>query len=183
MMSTTDQERARVRVWQAANQGKVRAYRAAWRAANPGKMQACRDAWEDANQERERSRKKAWRVANPEKRRARKKAYRAAHPERERSRHKAYRAANPDKVAADHVRRRAAERQAQPAWADQCAIAQIYKEAARLTRQTGIVHHVDHVYPLAGRTVSGLHVEVNLQILTATENLRKGNAHPIERAA
>jgi len=76
------------------------------------------------------------------------------------------------------VKRRAAEIKATPSWANSAAIESIYAEAARLTRETGIIHHVDHIYPLRGRTVSGLHVEHNLQILKATENLKKSNKHP-----
>lgn len=64
-----------------------------------------------------------------------------------------------------------------PKWASLDAIQAIYDEAARLTKQTGISHHVDHIIPLQGRLVSGLHVETNLQILPASENLRKYNKH------
>jgi len=61
-----------------------------------------------------------------------------------------------------------------PPWADREKIAAVYRECKRLSRETGITHTVDHVLPLRGRTVSGLHVHENLQILTWRENFRKG---------
>jgi hypothetical protein len=72
-------------------------------------------------------------------------------------------------------KRRAAERSQMPAWADQEAIREIYLQCARLTAKTGVAHHVDHTIPLCGRLVSGLHVHWNLRIVSALENMRKGN--------
>ena len=75
------------------------------------------------------------------------------------------------------ARRRARKLSATPAWlteSDLDAMRAIYAEAQRLTNETGILHHVDHIYPLKGRTVCGLHCPLNLQILTATDNLSKG---------
>ncbi len=64
---------------------------------------------------------------------------------------------------------------AQPKWVDQSQIAQIYKLCIDITEQSGIVHHVDHIVPLRGEGVSGLHVPWNLRVIPASENLSKGN--------
>jgi excisionase family DNA binding protein len=60
-------------------------------------------------------------------------------------------------------------------WADGNAIRAIYAEAKRISAETGIPHHVDHIIPLQGEFVSGLHVETNLRIVTRSENLKKRN--------
>jgi hypothetical protein len=64
---------------------------------------------------------------------------------------------------------------ATPTWADRELIKELYALAQKLTEQTGIPHEVDHVIPLQGKTVSGFHVENNLQVIPATENRRKSN--------
>lgn len=52
------------------------------------------------------------------------------------------------------------------------AIEAVYKECARITKATGIQHHVDHIQPLSK---GGEHLAINLQILTAQENWSKNN--------
>jgi hypothetical protein len=74
-------------------------------------------------------------------------------------------------------KRRIAKIKRTPAWADNALINAFYDEARRLTDSTGIQHHVDHIIPLQGELVSGLHVETNLQVLTAHENMSKGNRY------
>ena len=67
-----------------------------------------------------------------------------------------------------------------PAWADKDAIKQIYAEAKRLTEETGVKYHVDHIVPLRHPLVCGLHVKENLRIVTANENFNKSNYFTIE---
>lgn len=61
------------------------------------------------------------------------------------------------------------------AWADKKKIAAFYRLAAHLTHKTGIPHEVDHIIPLQGRDVCGLHVETNLRVIPRKENRRKWN--------
>jgi len=68
----------------------------------------------------------------------------------------------------------AARRSAQPAWANRAVIEAIY-EVAEAWRSTGVEVEVDHVIPLRGRFVSGLHVHENLTIVPKTTNRRKRN--------
>lgn len=86
-----------------------------------------------------------------------------------------YRAENRDKVYEWNGTRRAALRRALPSWCDRAQVRAVYREARRLTLETGIRHHVDHIVPLSHADVCGLHVPNNLQVLTATENLKKSN--------
>lgn len=62
-----------------------------------------------------------------------------------------------------------------PAWVNLADVYGVYAECARRSKETGVPHHVDHVIPLQGKTVSGLHVASNLRVITARENVRKRN--------
>jgi len=78
------------------------------------------------------------------------------------------------------AQRRANELSATPSWVDLGAVKEIYELCTQLQIVTGIPHEVDHIVPLRGARVSGLHVPWNLQILSRDENRRKGNKFAVE---
>lgn len=68
---------------------------------------------------------------------------------------------------------------ATPSWADKSLINSTYALAVLLDHiNPWIKHHVDHTIPLKGKNVCGLHVENNLSIISAEQNLKKGISVP-----
>jgi hypothetical protein len=85
---------------------------------------------------------------------------------------------HPDRRIAAKAKRRAAELRAVPPWLsidDLFEIEWAYLKALTLSLVTGVPHQVDHIVPLQGRNVCGLHVPWNLRVITATENAAKSN--------
>jgi hypothetical protein len=125
---------------------------------------------------------------NPEKERviaiARSAQWRANNPDKvkaQRPLKNAYKKANPHKSASLLAKRRAAQLQRTPKWLtddDFWMMEQAYEIAAIRSNSTGISWHVDHIYPLQGRTVSGLHVPLNLRVIPWYDNLSKANKFP-----
>jgi hypothetical protein len=62
---------------------------------------------------------------------------------------------------------------ATPKWADRAAIRKVYEKARRRALHTCIPHHVDHIIPIYGTYVSGLHVHNNLRVIPAVDNVRR----------
>jgi hypothetical protein len=76
--------------------------------------------------------------------------------------------------AAERRARQARILQRTPKWADLQDIKRFYKRAEQLTRETGQPWHVDHVIPLCGDRVSGLHISENLEVIPGLANIKKG---------
>ena len=135
-------------VWLTHNPGYASAYGKDYYAANKPKLILQHQQWTADNKEHVKVVMRSWRVANP------------------------------GKCSALSAKRRAALSQAVPPWITKKQLKQIeaiYIEAKRIHRQDGIPQEVDHIYPLRGKAVCGLHVPWNLRILTAVENNKKGN--------
>lgn len=64
---------------------------------------------------------------------------------------------------------------ATPNWVNTKKIELIYRNCQTISKETGIAHHVDHIVPLNNKIVCGLHVDWNLRIIPAEENIRKSN--------
>lgn len=76
------------------------------------------------------------------------------------------------------MKRQAAKKQRTPSWLTQADWAEIegkYHFAKVMEQITGQKYHVDHIEPLLGKDVSGLHVPWNLQVIPAKDNFAKGN--------
>lgn len=87
---------------------------------------------------------------------------------------------NRDKYNSRNAKRHARKKQACPAWLDKeemWLIDEIYSISTLRTKLTGVKYHVDHIIPLSGKTVSGLHLPWNMQVITAVENLVKKNKY------
>jgi len=91
-----------------------------------------------------------------------------------------YYAKNPRACYEKMHRRRLKKRKAIPKWLtsdDKFIIAEIYSLAKLRKTLTGIEWHVDHIIPLAGKAVCGLHTPDNLQVITAHDNHVKSNTY------
>jgi len=86
-----------------------------------------------------------------------------------------YKKLNRARYTALQAERRARQLQATPSWANLKDIERVYIAASNVSKSTKIKHHVDHIIPLQGENICGLHIFNNLCIIPAKMNLQKGN--------
>ena len=90
---------------------------------------------------------------------------------------KNHRKRNLAKDCAKVMKREASKINATPIWANNTRIQCYYSLAAMFNKNTDQKWHVDHIVPLRGKNVCGLHVDYNLRVIPAIENMKKGNRY------
>lgn len=141
---------------------------------------ACDKVYYLANAARIKSQVRGRYAADPAGHNAKHAAHRATNKTKVAARHKRYAQANVGKVNANGRRYEASKLRAMPAWlneAQRADITAIYVISQLLRDELGETYHVDHIVPLRGKTVCGLHVSWNLQLLSPKDNLSKNNFH------
>lgn len=154
------------------------AAKAKYAKENPEKVRAARAAYDKANAAKIAKHKAAYYRANIEKMKARAAIKRAKNREKISASSAKYARANLDKRRAYTAKRHAARLRALPPWRGEWDVTKA-NEAIYEGAPQGM--HVDHIVPLQGDAVCGLHVPWNLQILPPAENIRKGNRFDQDR--
>lgn len=144
----------------------------------------CQTAWNKSyyhkNKDAEKERHAKWREENYEHLRKWGMEYRSGKEEELREYCKKWRKENPDLVNYHSAKRRATERKATPDWLSDDQLSDIkamYSLAKKFEGLCGIKYHVDHIVPLKGKNVCGLHVAWNMQLLPASSNIAKSNKY------
>lgn len=149
----------------------VKAKRSDYHNKNSEKINAKTRKWYEENKDRHRENGKKYRKENEE--RLKEIAHNAyvENKENYKQAHRNWRKNNPHMVTFYTRQYNLSKEKRTPSWANLEKIKEFYKNCPE-------GYQVDHIYPLHGKTVSGLHIETNLQYLTKSENCRKSNKCP-----
>lgn len=148
-----------------------------WRKANMEKVRKAQRARYWRNHEKFLEAGRKWREENREKSRLSARNWQMRNPEKHKKDHSIWCRANSYRRSAKQSARKAGILHATPKWANEFFIDEIYHLAALRTKMLGFPWHVDHVVPLNSPLVCGLHVEHNLRVIPASENIKKHNRH------
>jgi hypothetical protein len=132
--------------------------------------------WKNKNKEKVKAYKRSWNAKNKEYFTT----WQLENKDHVREERKAWKKANKAKVNASTRKRQTAKLQRTPAWLtehDYKVMESKYAIAAWLSDVVGVEYHVDHIIPLRGNNVSGLHVPDNLRVIPAKDNLEKSNKY------
>lgn len=166
------------KIWHAAHKEQKREYDRTYRAANKEKIAAAKKRESEEKPHLGAARKARYREAHRAELRIKNIQYNRDNAEARAEYLSRYQKRNPDKLRLWSMNYHAAKLQRTPTWLtedDHWIIEQAYDIAVRRSEATNIMWHVDHIIPLQGKTVCGLHVPWNMQVITEVENKRKGN--------
>ena len=130
--------------------------------------------------------KRKWAASKPDFVNASNRSYRKANPQKAKQFREAHYARNKPVFSALSKKRKAHIKTATPPWlskAHEAEVVAMYQFSQFMSRITGSEYHVDHIVPLRGDLVSGLHAPWNLQVIPATENLFKSNKFSTKESA
>ena len=137
-----------------------------------------RKIWYEKNKQRLIAKAAKWNKDNPERRKEIKTQWAENNKDKVNKSRKQWKLNNKAKIYTAISVRRANLLKATPKWVDKNALKDIesfYICSQMFSMYTGQKYHVDHIIPLRGKKVSGLHVPSNLQVIPAKENLSKRN--------
>lgn len=195
-------QREQARQWYVDNPERAKKSRKAWYEANTDRVKELDRARRAEFPEKFTEWNRQWRYNNIERSRYHRRKYKETHKERVKAVNRARVLERYDEVVAKqrewvvanrgrvraisktwadkhpgHWRRRELAT-VTPQWADRSKIGAVYAAAVDLARDLGRPVDVDHIYPILGKTVCGLHTQANLRPLGSTENRSKGNKLP-----
>jgi hypothetical protein len=172
-MPHKDPERLRQyrRERRAANRGRLIEETRIWRLANPDRVKTLRVAYYASKRDVILERNRKYRDGHLAQVLERQAQYREARRKKANERSRQWRKANPGWHRAQRALRKTRKLQATPRW----LTADHLEEMRLFYINCPPGHHVDHIHPLKGIGLCGLHVPWNLQYLPARENLCKGN--------
>ena len=136
--------------------------------------------WYERNKQLTKDRARARDLASPEQAAARKAKWRKENRDQHNATNRNWNLNNKPAKAALQAKRKTAQLQRTPPWdPDAHLIIAKYQLASMLSKASGVPHHVDHIIPLQGRKVSGLHVFSNLRVIPGSDNVKKANSFQV----
>lgn len=154
----------------------ILAYNKMYRETNKSDISEQRKQYRALNASDIAQRKREAYLSDIDRQREIRKEWQRSNPEKVATRNAKWKKSNADKVLLSTLRRLQHIKQATPTWADEFFIGEAYHIAKVREKMLGGKWHVDHIVPLRGNDVCGLHVHNNLQVIPAQVNLKKSNS-------